>query len=205
MPQSLTDYKSALVHVMAWCCQATSHYMNQCWPRSAQPYDISRLQWVNSLGPGNALWQHRSRSTLAQVRACCLMAPNHYYPNQCWFRINKLLWYLLEKKITPAAQATIEYNEFENDTFKIIVPSPRCQWVKSVQMMVMMSNCHTIFLRIKPSFGGHFVNASSQWETMLHCNIVSHWLGTCTKWFLSLYGLALSHPQPWCIEIQGWI
>ena len=29
----------------------------------------------------------------------------------------------------------------------------------------------------------HFVvYAPSQWETTLQCNIVSHWLGTCTKW-----------------------
>ena len=26
------------------------------------------------------------------------------------------------------------------------------------------------------------VNAPSQWETTLHCNVVSHWLGACTKW-----------------------
>ena len=31
MPWNLTD-KSKLVKVMAWCCQATSHYMNQCRP-----------------------------------------------------------------------------------------------------------------------------------------------------------------------------
>ena len=30
----------------------------------------------------------------------------------------------------------------------------------------------------------HFVNASSQWETTLHCNI-SHWLGAYTKWSLT--------------------
>ena len=30
MPQDLTDDKSALVQVMAWCRQATSHYLNQC-------------------------------------------------------------------------------------------------------------------------------------------------------------------------------
>ena len=30
----LTDYKSTLVQVMAWCPQATSHYLHQCWPRS---------------------------------------------------------------------------------------------------------------------------------------------------------------------------
>ena len=27
-------HKSALARVMAWCCQATSHYLSQCWPRS---------------------------------------------------------------------------------------------------------------------------------------------------------------------------
>ena len=30
----------------------------------------------------------------------------------------------------------------------------------------------------------HFVHAPSQWRTMLHCNIVSHWLGAYTKWSL---------------------
>ena len=30
----------------------------------------------------------------------------------------------------------------------------------------------------------HFVSAPSQWETTLHCNVVSHWLGAYTKWFL---------------------
>ena len=32
---------------MAWCPQATSHYPNQCWPRSMSPYGISRPQWIN--------------------------------------------------------------------------------------------------------------------------------------------------------------
>ena len=32
----------------------------------------------------------------------------------------------------------------------------------------------------------HFVNASSQSETMLPCNIVSHWLGAYTKWPLCM-------------------
>ena len=30
----------------------------------------------------------------------------------------------------------------------------------------------------------HFVYVPSQWETTLHCNVVSHWLGAYTKWFL---------------------
>ena len=48
MPQDLTDDKSTLVQVMAWCCQATSHYLNQCWPRSPTPYGVTRPQWVKS-------------------------------------------------------------------------------------------------------------------------------------------------------------
>ena len=31
---------------MAWCCQATSHYLNQCWPRSPTPYGVTRPQRV---------------------------------------------------------------------------------------------------------------------------------------------------------------
>ena len=30
----------------------------------------------------------------------------------------------------------------------------------------------------------NFVYAPSQWETTLHCNVVSHWLGAYTKWSL---------------------
>ena len=36
---------------MAWCHQAPSHYLSQCWPRSMSspsPYDIRRPQRVNS-------------------------------------------------------------------------------------------------------------------------------------------------------------
>ena len=45
MPQGLTDDKS-LVQVMAWCRQATSHYLSQCWSRSMSPNGITRPQWV---------------------------------------------------------------------------------------------------------------------------------------------------------------
>ena len=47
MPWDLTDDKSTLVQVMAWCRQATSHYLSQCWPSSMSPYGVTRPQWVN--------------------------------------------------------------------------------------------------------------------------------------------------------------
>ena len=31
---------------MAWCRQATSHYLSQCWPRSLSSNGITRPQWV---------------------------------------------------------------------------------------------------------------------------------------------------------------
>ena len=39
-----------------------------------------------TLWPIDNIWWHRSGSTLAQVIACCLMAPSHYL-NQCWLII----------------------------------------------------------------------------------------------------------------------
>ena len=45
--QDFTDDQSTLVQVMAWCRQATSHNLSQCWPRSLSPYGVSRPQWVN--------------------------------------------------------------------------------------------------------------------------------------------------------------
>ena len=48
MPLDLTDDKSPLVQVMVWCCQATSHYLSQCWPKSMSPNVVTRPQWVNT-------------------------------------------------------------------------------------------------------------------------------------------------------------
>ena len=48
MPLDLTNDKSTLVQVMAWCRQATSHYLSQCWPRSMSPNGVTRPQWVKT-------------------------------------------------------------------------------------------------------------------------------------------------------------
>ena len=45
----LTDNKSTLVQVMAWCRQATSHYLSQCWLRSMSPYGVTGSQWAITL------------------------------------------------------------------------------------------------------------------------------------------------------------
>ena len=42
-----TNDQSTLVQVLAWCRQAQSHYLSQCWPRSLSLYGVTRPQWVN--------------------------------------------------------------------------------------------------------------------------------------------------------------
>ena len=47
--RNLSDDKSILVQVLAWCHQASSHLLNQCWTRSRPPYGATRPQWVNDI------------------------------------------------------------------------------------------------------------------------------------------------------------
>ena len=49
MSLDFADDQSTLVQVMAWCCQATSHYLNQCLPRSLSPYDVAMPQCVTTI------------------------------------------------------------------------------------------------------------------------------------------------------------
>ena len=49
MSLDFTDDQSTLVQVMAWCRQATSHYLSQCWPRYLSPYGAPRPQWVKEI------------------------------------------------------------------------------------------------------------------------------------------------------------
>ena len=42
---------------MAWCHQATRHYLSQCWPRSMSPYGVIRPWWVNMFWPRHPIPQ----------------------------------------------------------------------------------------------------------------------------------------------------
>ena len=76
MPWDLMDNKSTLFQVMAWCRQATSHYLSQCWPSSMSPYGITRPQRVNSLWSCDAIWWHIWVNISSGNVACCLTAPS---------------------------------------------------------------------------------------------------------------------------------
>ena len=46
MGENLTNQKSTLVQVMAWCRLAPSHYLGQCCLRSMSPYPVMLQVWV---------------------------------------------------------------------------------------------------------------------------------------------------------------
>ena len=65
------------------------HYMYiKFYPSQVPVTDWNGLKF-NSLWTSDAIWRHRSGSTLAQVMACCLTAPSHYL-HQCWLVISKV-------------------------------------------------------------------------------------------------------------------
>ena len=76
---NLTDGKSISVQVMAWCRQATSHYLSQYWPRPMSPYGITRPQWLNSSGAETEIFQ--DNSSLPCLQMTWLQAlPGHQQP-----------------------------------------------------------------------------------------------------------------------------
>ena len=83
---------------------------------------------LNSLWPSDIIWQQGSRSTLAQVMACCLTAPSHYL-NQYWLIISKVQWHSSEGNFTKDASGTNHWNYFKNYLSKILFKYPRGQWI----------------------------------------------------------------------------
>ena len=83
---------------------------------------------LNSLWPSDTIWQHRFGSALAQVMACCLTAPSHYL-NQCWLTISKIQWHPSESNFTRDTSGISLWHWLENCLFKILLKSPRGQWV----------------------------------------------------------------------------
>ena len=52
-PNYLTNERSTLVQVMAYCRKVTDHYLEQYWPWSQTPYKAPRQQWIKQCSPIN--------------------------------------------------------------------------------------------------------------------------------------------------------
>ena len=65
------------------------------------------------------------------------------------------------------------------------------------QPMTFSAGCRHIMQTTHATLRDHFVNAPSQWEMTLHCNVVSHWLGAYTKWSLKTW-IGPCSGEAWC-------
>ena len=74
MSLDFTDDQSTLVQVMAWCRQATSHYLSQCWPRSFSPYGVTRAQCVKELSISVLLWMLWNFCPMEQGKECIVIS-----------------------------------------------------------------------------------------------------------------------------------
>ena len=86
-----------------WCHPIQCLLFHEWCFQNAFGLSIGIAFWVNSFSRSDMLcgtiWWQRSRSALAQVMACCLIAPSHYR-NQYWFIISKDLWQLPDRNFT---------------------------------------------------------------------------------------------------------
>ena len=76
--------------------------------------------------PSDAIWRQQSGSTLAQVMACCPMAPSHYL-NQCWLIISKVKWHSSKDEFTR-----VTWNYLEIKDLKFHSNFPRANELSSV-------------------------------------------------------------------------
>ena len=92
---SLMTRSTISKHYLRLCLASehtTRYYLNQWWLTLLMHTCTNQPWCFNSFGPNDAIWRQRSGSTLAQVMACCLMAPSHYL-NQCWLIISEVQWH----------------------------------------------------------------------------------------------------------------
>ena len=80
---------------MVWCQQATSHCLNQCWPRFMSLYRVTRPQWVEQINHQyTILWPEysRIRSIPWVLTIWLLMSPGHQQP---WHWLRGIMWSLV--------------------------------------------------------------------------------------------------------------
>ena len=110
---------------MAWCRQATSHYLSQCWLRFMSPNGVTRPQWVKL--------DHRL-THLGQVTHICVHkltnidSDNGLSPGRCqaiiWYNVG-ILW--IGPLATKFCEILIEFHTFSVKKMYLKIPSWKCQ------------------------------------------------------------------------------
>ena len=96
------------------------------------------ILWINLLWPSDAIWRHRSRSTLAQVMACsAITSTNAEFPLVRFCDIHL-------RAISKRMLKLFSLVSLKIILLKIISTNPRGQWVKFFTHWINGSNCHQV-------------------------------------------------------------
>ena len=113
------DDMSTLFQVMAWCRQATSHYLNQCWPWSLPLYGITKPQWVKHCGAETGIFR------------------------SCWVNsmaTDALAFHLTWSLITMVLNMQdAQFLVFHRGRFKLSVPSQCWEIIKKMEIYFYIS------------------------------------------------------------------
>ena len=122
---------------------------------------------ITSLWPRDAIWRHRSGSTLAQVMASCLTAPSHYL-NQCWLNISVALWHSTENDFTRIAQYIYPWYQFEITDLRLQPHLPGAN--ELTHRGLKMTSHHTTLW-----WPTHMRQKTSTLKTESWCQLCSYW------------------------------
>ena len=151
--------KSTLVQVMAWCRQASSHYLNQCWSRSLSPNDIiTRPQCVNTLRP-----RQNGRHFADDIFKCIFLNENVWIPIKISLKfvpqgpINKIPALVQIMAWRRPSDKPLSEAMMVNLLTHICVTRP--QWVKTL-INNYCDHVHTFYLYFRKSSSCLFISAN---------------------------------------------
>ena len=163
---------------MAGCCQATSHYLSQCWPRSMSPYGVTRPQWVNSYsltGNSNMLLTCNSRLSyllMALIRALLAGMTFSLACQSCMYQhlysknrdnVHVFIWMLISTLISDGSSGTTSAPQYRD------LPRIFRRWVELCNCYIM----HVFFL-FNSLAPGRF--DSSLKLAQIFCEIAIRWM-----------------------------
>ena len=148
---------------------------------------------VNSVWTSDAISSYRFSSTLAQVMTCCLTVQNHYL-TQYWL-IGEVLWHSSQHNFTVSTQATMLYNKFEFQTFKITATSPRGQWIN---LTVPVPRCQLFCMWCLQEHKNIWLWEHEYCMEYYHWYVIHYSMTVTTKFVL--YWTFLLTPWNYCIQ-----
>ena len=115
---------------------------------SSQAPCLQNVHLINSLRPGDTIWQHIYGSKLAQVMAWCLTAPSHYLI-QCWLTV--MSFFGIHLRTIPQAMYEISLLAMSFKIIRLQLHLPGSNDLTVIYLSVLPLWSHPLFLPVEGS------------------------------------------------------